>query len=55
MAFKYNITYEKRNKVKTKEGKCDTVEQILRKFGDCRIIEIDISKIKEPEYATQNR
>lgn len=44
--FKYRIKYIKRDTEKTKYGELKSINDILQKFSDCNILELEVKEIK---------
>lgn len=47
--FKYRVKYIKRDMEKVKFGEVKNVNDVLNKFGDCQILELDVKEVKAEE------
>lgn len=53
--FKYRVKYIKRDAEKTKFGEVKTINDVLNKFSDCQILELDVKEIKKEEYSVHTK
>lgn len=46
MAFKYKIKYTRDGVTKTRRGESNSINELLEKFNDCDILELNITEMK---------
>ena len=53
--FTYRVKYIKRDTEKTKYGEVKNINDVLNKFSDCDILELDVKEIKMEEKSVRTK